>query len=379
MRAGLASGNKVLALGILQPRLFGESTKLHEELDIRLAVRPKALQRRSLKAEIHAPLSQLEVSRGRTGPLRHLALIIWFTGKAIGLARKAKPDIVHAHDTIALPIAVALRIFFRATVIYDAHELESDKAGGSRLQNRLILAIEKACWPWVGGFITVSQAIGEWYRRKFGAPGAVIVLNTPEVAAPLVMPEDFREESDIRVLMAASEGDLVFTYVGAFEPGRGLEELIAVFSKPEVLSKLAILGDGTIREQLRTLAFEHDNIVVLDPVPHHHLVKFIGGADYGFSMIQNISLSDYLCLPNKMFEYLNAGLTVICSDFPEMARVVNENAFGYAVEESVESIFDLVQTLSREPRPQKIELARIEEFTWRAQALKLQALYVSLS
>jgi glycosyltransferase involved in cell wall biosynthesis len=375
----LASGNQVSALGILQPKLFRETGNLLEELNISLVMRPKVLWRQSPEARNQTTPNQLEVSRGRTGPLRQAALIIWFTGKAIGLAKRAKPDIVHAHDTIALPIAVALRILFRARVIYDAHELESNKAGGTRLQNKLILTLEKMCWPWIRGFVTVSEAIGDWYWRKFGAPRAVIILNTPETVEPLKMLEEVREVPDVRAQLAASESDLVFIYVGAFEPGRGIEELITVFSNPDISTKLAILGDGTMREELKTLSWGHDNIFVLDAVPHDCLVRFIGTADYGFSMIQNISLSDYLCLPNKMFEYLNAGLTVICSDFPEMSRVVNQNTFGYAVEEGIESILGLVQSLSSQPRPPKIERARIEEFTWRAQALKLQALYVSLS
>lgn len=373
MKAGTAAGHDVTALGIAQSQPSDAALQRARELGVTTAVRPRLLGRRLLAAEQASANDHLEVSQGRTGPLRRIGLLLWMTGRAMGHARRHKPQIVHAHDTVVLPIAVLLRVFFRAKVIYDAHELESDKAGGSRLQNRLILTVEKICWPWVRGFITVSEAIGDWYAERFGAPRALIILNSPESHAAGSPSQT--GAGDVRSQIGAGEDDLIFLYVGALESGRGIEELITVFSQPQVTGTFAILGDGSIREHLKSLAQGHDNIRVLDPVAHSALVGYIATADYGFALVQNISLSDYLCLPNKLFEYLHSGLTVVCSDFPEMARIVNENQFGYAVSEDVDSITSLVESLTRQPRPAKIDFSRIQEFTWDAQARKLQDLY----
>ena len=46
------------------------------------------------------------------------------------------------------------------------------------------------------------------------------------------------------------------------------------------------------------------------------------GADLGVAPIENVCLSYYFCSPNKLFEYINAGLPVVASDFPEMRQVI---------------------------------------------------------
>lgn len=380
MRAGVEAAHDVSALGISQTTPSPKAAALARELNITTATRPEMLKRKVNHNTIQSTEGHLEVSHGKTGPFRRISFLCWMTVRAIRHARKHRPEIIHAHDTVVLPIAVILRALFRAKIVYDAHELESDKAGGSRVQNKLILMIENICWPWISEFITVSDGIGEWYSSKFGEPQATIILNSPDLRKHTDQTKDLASGSDlnVRTEIDASPEDIVFMYVGALEPGRGIEELISVFSNTEITGKLAILGDGSIREKLSTLSQGQDNIFVLDAVPHDRLVDFIRSADYGFSLIQNISLSDFLCLPNKMFEYLHAGLTVVCSDFPEMSRVVNENGFGYAVAEDEDSIAQVVNSLCGMVRPEKISADRIQNFTWAAQSYKLQELYKSL-
>jgi glycosyltransferase involved in cell wall biosynthesis len=63
-------------------------------------------------------------------------------------------------------------------------------------------------------------------------------------------------------------------------------------------------------------------------VPTEDVVRWAAGADVGLALIQNVSLSYFLSLPNKLFEYVAAGLPVVASDFPELRGVVEGRARG---------------------------------------------------
>ena len=75
---------------------------------------------------------------------------------------------VHCHDSICLIAAVLLKRFVGCCLVYDAHELESDRNGQSRLFGAITLWIERVCWSSVDLFITVSESIDFWYQTKLG-------------------------------------------------------------------------------------------------------------------------------------------------------------------------------------------------------------------
>ena len=63
-------------------------------------------------------------------------------------------------------------------------------------------------------------------------------------------------------------------------------------------------------------------------VPHHEVVNLIKSSDVGICFIENVSLSDYFCLPNKLFEYLFAGLNILGSNIPEIVKFITTNKVG---------------------------------------------------
>ena len=376
--AGINDNHQITAIGIAQGKESKESRNSVDNSQIINVVRPNFLRRKVNKSSGWDKDSHLEVSEGTTGPLRRVFFIFWLMGQTWKIARKYQPDIIHAHDTVVLPIAVLLSITLKSKVIYDAHELESDKAGSSALQKKLIFWIEKCSWRWISGLVTVSEAIGDWYFDRFGTPRAVIVLNSPRTSGKSEINQNNHSMSTVRHDINANSSDVICLYIGAFEKGRGIERLIDAFSSPDISAKLVLLGDGSIRSDINSKIVDIDNVFVLPPVKHDQLVEYIQDANYGFSLIENVSLSDFLCLPNKMFEYLNAGITIICSDFPEMKRVTTDYSFGYVIDETQESLSELLLKITESPLPEKISRNRITPFTWEAQEQKLQALYRTL-
>ena len=88
---------------------------------------------------------------------------------------------MHCHDTLVLPIGLLVKFLTGAKLIYDAHELESNKNLQSNLNSSVTKFIEFTSWRFVDLFISVSPSICKWYEENLGEKRNVVILNSPEV------------------------------------------------------------------------------------------------------------------------------------------------------------------------------------------------------
>lgn len=292
------------------------------------------------------------------------------------VVKSVRPDLIHVHDVIALPGAVIGKWVWKSQLVYDAHELHADKSGGSRFQSYLFFLVEKAVWPYLAGFVTVSGGIRDWYFEQLGKPYGVVVHNSIDSRdSPLEASIGSRDNLGA-IFSQGSPISPRFIYVGALEKGRGLETALELFSDPALQVTFALLGSGTLESELREKAKSHKNIYFLDPVPNSQIPSVIENFDYGWCVLENVSLSDYLSLPNKLFEYLTSGLVPICSSFPEMSRVIAEVGTGVTVDsDDFQKLRGEILQLVSLGRPKKKTIEAVEIYSWGAQACKLRELY----
>jgi glycosyltransferase involved in cell wall biosynthesis len=166
---------------------------------------------------------------------------------------------------------------------------------------------------------------------------------------------------------------LIFIYVGILGRGRGIEELLKVFSDPDVPAHLVCMGYGDLAATVASFAKNNSRVHLHPPVPHHLVVEYASGADVGLCFIENVSLSDYYCLPNKLFEYCFAGIPVLASDFPEIRQIVERFALGQVCAPGADAIKSAVLSFIASP-PRRIS-ADLSPLSWERQAEKLVALY----
>ena len=139
---------------------------------------------------------------------------------------------------------------------------------------------------------------------------------------------------------------------------------------------VVFVGYGEMKAQLVEAAVRERNIHVHDPVPHELLVSLVRHADIGLCLIEAVSLSDYYCLPNKLFEYSFAGLPILASNFPEMARVVEEFHLGRCSDLDGDSIRVAIKSIERSP-PAATD-RDLTPLSWEAQERKLVRAYLDL-
>jgi glycosyltransferase involved in cell wall biosynthesis len=285
---------------------------------------------------------------------------------------KCYPTIIHCNDFLMLPISVLGKLFTGAKIVYDAHELESDRNGLSANKGKVILFAEKILWCFVDGLIVVSPSIARWYSDNVGAKKTTIVLNSP------VLNKNIPSDSDyLRDKYNIPKEAKIFIYVGLLMRGRGIELVLDAF-KHNDMSHVVFLGYGELSDSLNTLSREVINVHVHEAVAHHDVVSVVQSADVGLCLIQNVSLSDYYCLPNKLFEYIFSGIPVLASNFPDISDLVKRCGVGVCVDLDVTSISDGICQFENDEVDFIADDAQLEEFSWSRQEKELMKLYHSV-
>jgi len=288
---------------------------------------------------------------------------------------RQRPKVVHCHDTLALPAGLLIKLFTGCKLIYDAHELESNKNGQSKVFSKATLLIEKLCWSKVDALISVSPSILDWYSDNLGEKKNILILNTPRFSDELTLNTEnnryFHEKFSI------PESELVFLYLGMLGEGRGIESLLDVFSRKDINSHIVFMGYGPLRDLIISAGQDSPKIHLHAPVKHDQVVPLTRNADVGLCFIEDVSLSDYLCLPNKLFEYAFSRLPILASDFPDMKKVINDYGLGVCSKNDVESIKSAVQGLEQSS-PNACEMNDLSVLSWEQQERRLLSLYESL-
>lgn len=300
--------------------------------------------------------------------LRHIVTLFELVVKMLPRAIRQRPDVVHCHDTLVLPLGVIVKLLTGAKLIYDAHELESSRNGLTKLQGMLTLRAERLLWRFVDALIVVSPSIENWYRQVIGPKRSAVIFNSPLYSEAIVQEGDY-----LRKKFSIPVQSKIFIYVGILGHGRGIDLLCEAFRHPDIESHIVFLGYGELSDELSRLAVEHQNLHVHEAVPHSQVVPIVQSADFGFCLVQNVSLSDYYCLPNKLFEYCFAGIPVLASDFPDIRAVLSEYGIGECCNLASDEIRQAILKLERSEKA--YTFSSLTPLSWQAQEQKLLVLY----
>ncbi len=98
-------------------------------------------------------------------------------------------------------------------------------------------------------------------------------------------------------------------------------------------------------------AARHENIFYHPAVSSDVLLGYTASADYGLLFYENSCLNHYYCSPNKIYEYIMAGLPIVVSNLFEMGRLVREYDIGIvAADDSPQGIAAAVEEIHKRGR-----------------------------
>jgi glycosyltransferase involved in cell wall biosynthesis len=265
-------------------------------------------------------------------------------------------------------------------LVYDSHELWTEQA--SLVERPFI----RAFWCWlerrlisrVDHTIAVSASIGGILAERYGLERVTILRNLPPSRPPL-------RSNRIRSELRLAEDCVILLYQGGFLTDNGLSEQIAAMAAVDSAA-LVLIGSGPVEEQLRQQVADAgltERVHFLARVPFPALHEYTCSADVGLCLIKPSGSSFYYSLPNKLFEYMQAGLPILACESPEIRAVMEETGAGQMVDPAdVDAIGRHLRELVSDPELRKrysaASLRSAPSYTWEKDAEKLVSLYSSL-
>jgi len=312
------------------------------------------------------------------GLAKHLAsqAIKYFEWRHLLLTRyrHARIAVIHCHDLEPLPIAVRLKQLTGARLVYDAHELETEREGAHGVRQWLNRMTERRMMRHVDRLITVSPSILTWYQQHFPGVQAHLVRNVPHKPSHAVSIHPLRQELDI------PHDSLLLLFLGRFTAGRGIETVLEAVQHENVHHHVLFMGGGPLEGRIRHAAQACSRIHLLPPVPTAQVLSYAAGADVGLCLYEDTCLNHRYCLPNKLFESLLAARPVLASELPDQAEIVRRYRAGWTVAPAVTALTDWLTTISRAEQQEVAQglAERIADLTWESEADALKNVYAGL-
>ena len=240
-------------------------------------------------------------------------------------------DLVQVHDLPALEAGVQLAALWDVPLVYDAHELYPEQKSFSAVQRRICSQAEAAQILKADLVFAVNESIGDEMARRYGIEKPVTLLNAIDP------PVDFDPEAGhdlLRQKLGLPPERRILLFQGGFAPHRNLEALIDAMADVKTQDvDLVMMGFGPFGELLKKKAARLNlldrRIHFLPAVPQAELLQHSASADLGIIPYPHVDLNSYYCTPNKLFEFIQAGLPILANDSPELNRFVRSNGFGH--------------------------------------------------
>lgn len=267
-------------------------------------------------------------------------------------------DVVHCHDWYMLGAARKIAKRSAASLVYDAHELESRMTHQTRMRSVIARIVERRFWPDVSLFLTASPKILDHYVDTYGRKNAGVFLNVPEIPTTTEP-----NPPSIRKYLGIGPEKTLIASVGSITFGRGLDIILEAARACPDSFHFAFLGSGPLMERVIEESRYLSNISIVPPVPGHEVTSFLRDADVSLCLIEPVSLSYEYSLPNKLFESLFASVPVVCTPRSEILRVINEVGGGIVLSEVNSAT--LIQAIQKARKLPPAEPAALEPYSWK--------------
>lgn len=255
---------------------------------------------------------------------------------------KADAHIFFAEDFYTLPLVTFFAKLKSAKVFYNSREIYAYIGGLHSRPNlqRVITSIEKFFIKKVDLVMTTGEMDSEFLEKFYSLPKTSVIRNIPLYQKPT-------SKVDLRKQYGISDDKLILLYQGVIIPGRGIPIIIEALAKiPNAV--LLLLGDGDKKENYQNHAKKfgvEDRVIFAGSFKQNELINYTAAADVGLSLIENISISYYHALPNKLFEYIMAELPVLSSNLPQMKNIVEKYNVGDVI--NLENADELIHVLNK--------------------------------
>jgi glycosyltransferase involved in cell wall biosynthesis len=208
-------------------------------------------------------------------------------------------------------------------LVYDSHEYYTgvpELEGRPRVQ-KIWKRIERCCIPKLKFCITVNQSIANLYKEEYGVDFKV-VRNVPVINSI--------QHKTLAELGLPADKKIIILQGAGININRGAEELLQSMQYLEGYL-LLIIGGGDVFEKLKTMRVDlglQEKVLIMDKMPRDKMLSYTAAAHLGATLDKPLSTNYLLSLPNKIFDYVMAGIPVLSSDLIELKAIIEKYDIG---------------------------------------------------
>lgn len=278
--------------------------------------------------------------------------------------KEINPEIVHFHDPEFLPYSYIL-MKQKFKVIYDSHEdlpraILSKPYINIRYRKIMSYLIEKL-ENYISSKLTFIVTATPHIEKRFKKINKnTICINNYPLMNELLTPTEIKRKDQV-------------CYVGGLSYIRG----------SKVLSEASLLADVPMVIAGNTKDLGENNLKLLGNINREEVALLLGESKAG--IVTFLPEPNHInARPNKMFEYMSASLPVICSNFPEWQKIIEENKCGISVDpENPKELSDAIKNITKndvlvKKMGENGRNAILNKYNWSIEEEKLFSLYKKL-
>ena len=296
-------------------------------------------------------------------------------------------DWVWANDLPTLYPAYKISKKLNSKLVYDSHEIYIEtlnqffpkksncfkklifkiflfvmKTHGKRVERKIIQKTYR--------FLTVNESLLNYFQNLYNLKYGCAILNCPRIDNYKNNINNF----DLKKKLQINPNLKVVIYQGVFNEGRGLRILIEAFLHLNDNYILFLVGEGTLKNELETiiknLKLENRIYINFDNFEENFYTSI---ADLGVNLLEPLNLSKMLASPNKVFQYIQAGIPVILSKSPENMRILEKYKIGLLTDLNSKDIANsIVEVVCKNDASFKQEIEKAKNiYNWQVEELKL--------
>jgi len=267
-----------------------------------------------------------------TWPIRQRK-VIEFNYRAYKTLLALDSDIVYAVDLDTLWAAAKSSKITQSKIVFESREYFP---GQLSVEKRSLVkffwnVMQNQLLPKADVVLTVNESIAQLLVGKYSIRKPEIVMNVPQLSGE-IQPVDLRREYGFKT-------EYVMVFQGVLRPGQGLVRSVKAVAANENIS-LLVIGDGPERRKLEQYINDYnltDRVKCSGMLPSEVLLNYTAGADAGFMLIEPLALNSYLALPQKLFQYIAAGVPPVVTALPELEKIVLTEQLGLVLDKDSSS------------------------------------------
>ncbi len=288
-----------------------------------------------------------------------------------------KDDVLLANDLDALLPNYIVSKIKGCELVFDSHEIFSEVPTlyNRPMRKKIWKTMERFIVPKIKHFYTVSDGYADWFEKEYKIRPEII-RNVPQLNP--------NSDTELKVnLPEISSNEKILIYQGVLNFSRGIDKMIEAMQYLEN-TQLWIIGIGPKKAEFEKLTNELnliEKVKFIGQVSPSQLKLITPKADLGLSLEEDYGISYRYALPNKIFDYIHAGVPILGTFLPEIQHTIEEFQIGKTIKNhEPKHIAEKIQEMlveGKSPYAEKLKNAA-EVFNWANEEKKLEKIFTPL-